>query len=315
MSVGAPSEPSRLDFPPLNCSLCRPLGDYYQDFLPALELVETGYHGTLDARGVPRVRIGDTGERYLPVAIAQYALANASALIRGDRARTRPLKVLCDWLVDNQRMETEYAGLWMMDFDNVKYPWLQSPWASALAQGNAISALLRAAELLGDQRYADAALAGYHALHGAGSPLLLVRESGDELWYEEYPAREALHVLNGHVYTLFGILDVARTFGEPGALDRWRRGARTLAARLRDFDLGYWSAYDLRTKEPVGTHYHKNIHIPQLRILGILDGDPIFDQVADRWERYLSSVVARLRCAFAMRRNGLRRRLRASLRL
>jgi heparosan-N-sulfate-glucuronate 5-epimerase len=305
---GVPN-PAALDFPPLHCSLDAPLGDYYQDFLPALKLAECGYHGTIDARGIPRVRLGNQGEHYLAVTVGQYALANASAVIRGAGERTERLRALCDWLVDNQHRGSDDAGLWTMGFDNLKYPWLRRPWVSALAQGNAISALLRGAELLRNQRYADAARAGYEALHVQRRHPLLVVDTGDELWYEEYPSDVPLHVLNGHVYTLFGILDVARTFRDSVALSRWRRGVATVAKRLPEFDVGYWSAYDLRTKELVDVHYHKNIHIPQLRILEALQGDPVFAEYAARWERYLANPLARARRVIGMRLRGLRKRV------
>jgi hypothetical protein len=307
LTLGALIEPALLHLPPRHCSLGRPLGDYYQDFLPVLELVESGYHGTFDGCGVPRLRVRDR-EYYFAVTIAQYALANASALIRGNGERAGRLRSLSDWLVENQARESETAGLWTIEFDNAKYPWLRAPWVSALAQGNAISALLRAAELLKEPRYADAARAGYEALHRPCEPPL-VRASGEDLWYEEYPADVPLHVLNGHVYTLFGILDVARAFDDPTAMDRWSRGVQTLARRLPEFDLGYWSAYDLRTKEIVDVHYHKNIHIPQLRILHALHEDSIFAEYAARWEGYLANPLAPIRRALGMRLRGLRKRL------
>ena len=46
--------PERLEFPPLNCTHDERLGDYYQDFSAAIELIESGYHGSIDERGVPR---------------------------------------------------------------------------------------------------------------------------------------------------------------------------------------------------------------------------------------------------------------------
>ena len=300
-------QPERLDFPPLHCSLAQPLGDYYQDFRAAIALVEGGYHGSLDAGGVPTVVIA--GEHhYFAVTIAQYALANASAVLAGERNRLTQLRRLCDWLVQHQQLSPGDHGRWTIGFDNRKYAWLRAPWVSALAQGNAISALLRGAELLGIDAYVEAARAGYEALHAHSRPSLAL-ESADDLWYEEYPAATPLHVLNGHVYTLFGVLDVARALGDASARDRWARGVRTAARHLEQFDLGYWSAYDLRTREPVSTHYHKNIHLPQLRILAALDGDQRFAAVADRWEGYLASPLSRARHALGMRIHGWRRRL------
>ncbi|MDQ3720556.1 MAG: D-glucuronyl C5-epimerase family protein, partial [Actinomycetota bacterium] len=233
-----------LDFGPLNCSLDRVLGDYYQDFLPAIDLVESGYHGGLDDEGVPLVRYRNQGTYYNAVIPAQYALANMIALRRGDHARADRVRVQLNWLVAEQEATGELAGCWLMNYDNPKYPWLQAPWTSAMASGNAISALLRGWELFGDERYRVAADAAYAALHVARTSMVLCQENGEELWYEEYPAEPPLRVLNGHVYALLGVVDHARVTGEPEAEARWRRAAATLLSHLDEFDLGYWSAYD-----------------------------------------------------------------------
>ena len=300
-------QPARLEFPPRHCSRARPLGDYYQDLRPAMAMVEGGYHGALDPHGVPTFEVGGA-HHYFVVTIAQYALANVTAVLAGEAERLGRLQALCDWLVAHQETASRCRGLWRIGFDNRKYPWLRAPWASALGQGQAISALLRAAELCDRSAYAEAARAGYEALHRP-QDLPLMDAAGDDLWYLEYPSDPPLHVLNGHVYTLLGVLDVARAFDDPAACDRWERGVRTVARHLHDFDLGYWSAYDRQTREPVDAHYHKNIHVPQLRILAALDGDPRFAEVADRWERYAASRLARARRAIGARLHGMRRRL------
>ncbi len=294
-------KPEDLDFPVLHCSLDRTLGDYYQDFSPAIALVEGGYHGGLDSEGVPLVHHGHGTLSYNAITTAQYALANVTAVRRGDHSRCAHARAQADWLVAAQECASEWAGCWLMTHDNAKYPWLRAPWVSALASGNAISALLRSWELFGDERYRTAAEAAYRALHVRRSGPGLWDDAGDELWYEEYPGHPPLRVLNGHVYTLLGVADYARVSGDAEADARWRRAARTVLGRLDDFDLGYWSAYDLRFREPATIHYQKNIHVPQLRILGALTGEAAFPATADHWERYLRSPASRLRWAAAIR--------------
>ena len=303
--------PEDLTLEPLHCSLGPELGDYYQDFRPAVRLVESGYHGSLDASGIPKVRYQGQGECYNPITTAQYAIGTLAALGHGDDTRGGISRRLLDSLVASQASEGELRGFWILPFDNPKYGWLRAPWVSALAQGNALSALLRGHELLGDDRYREAAEAGYRALHSGRGALAVVEADGEDLWYEEYPARPPLHVLNGHVYALFGVLDYARVTGDAEAHERWRSAADTVARHLGHFDLGYWSGYDARTREPVDVHYHKNIHLPQLRILGELVGDSVFAEYAERWERYLESPVSRMRRAVAVRWRGVKKRLGA----
>jgi hypothetical protein len=137
-----------------------------------------------------------------------------------------------------------------------------------------------------------------HAPRG-GTPLY--HEDDNSLWYEEYPATPPIHVLNGHIYTLLAVLDYARVFNDQEAHRRWRKAAATVRACVHAFDLGYWSLYDLGLREPASRHYHKNIHIPQLRILGALTDDEGFAETADRWEGYLDRLSCRARLWFELR--------------
>lgn len=290
--------PESLTLEPLNCSLDADLGDYYQDFAAAVDLVEAGYHGGLDEHGVAVTDYGDQGKVRNSIITAQYALGLMTAG-RGDEAR-----VQLDALVEEQSTDGEFAGCWVMLQDNRKYPWLRSPWTSALASGTCISALLRGWQQFGNERYRIAAALAYESLHESAD---LVIEDGEDLWYEEYPAEPPLHVLNGHVYALLGVTDHARATGDLEADERWRRAAATTLRHLDGFDLGYWSAYDLRFREPVALHYQKNIHVPQLRILAALTGEQEFARVADRWERQARSRISRARWQIALRIHARRK--------
>ncbi|MEX2527297.1 MAG: D-glucuronyl C5-epimerase family protein [Gemmatimonadota bacterium] len=304
---------AHLSFPPLHLSQERELGPYYQDLRPAIQIVQSEFHGPVDSDGIPHVRLGPEQVVEHPVTVAQYALALHSQLqLEGREAQggqAEPLlQRLADHLVERQegpspkaepvRDGPTEAGVWFLRFDSPKYPWLRAPWASAIVQGMAVSALLRAEEWFGDPRYGAAAAAGYHALHNWEG---LHLEAEGDLWYEEYPAHPPLHVLNGHLYAALGVLDMARHSGDLEARARWGRAGETAACYLEAFDVGYWSVYDLGQREPVSRHYHGNIHVPLLRIFGELTHDARFTDAAQRWEGYLHSPVARLRHAVSAR--------------
>lgn len=303
-----------MDFPPLDVGTGGELKRFYQDFGPAVALVESGHHGPLDERGVPLVRYPEGVLAFNPITAAQYALGLHTLVLQGDAARQDRLRVVLDRLVEAQTDAGPRTGFWELRFQNPKYPSLRNPWVSALAQGNAISALLRGWQLFGDDGYRRAAEAGNRALHGqgAGSPPPCL-ESDTALWYEEYPHGRPLHVLNGHVYALLGVLDHARDSGDPESERRWRAAAATTLGALPGYDTGYWSRYDLRSGELVDRHYHRNIHIPQLRILAALTGDEGFEHMADRWEGYLNSPLCHLRRNVTMRTAGLRKRVAGRL--
>ncbi|MEJ7753213.1 MAG: D-glucuronyl C5-epimerase family protein [Candidatus Limnocylindrales bacterium] len=290
-------KPESLDFPVLNCSLASTLGDYYQDLTGAFVLVDQGYHGAVDAQGVPVDRAGERSA----ITASQYGLASITAVHRGEDSRIDLARALADWLVADQETEGPWAGCWIMRADNKKYAWLRAGWTSALASGNAISMLLRAWELFGDERYLAAATLAYEGLHQPRDAMRLAEETNEDLWYEEYPAEPPVRVLNGHIYALLGVADFARVSGDPVAHQRWRKAARTAIRHLPAYDLGYWSAYDLRWREPATLHYQRNIHVPLLRILAGLTGDKEVAKRADRWERYYRSRVSRARWQLAIR--------------
>lgn len=296
-----------LEFPPLHCSLEPTLGDYYQDFTGAIQILEDGHRASFDERGIPRLVLAGHPVAADATTTAQYALANFTALRRGDERRAPIALAQLEWLVEHQEQDGEWAGCWLMHRDNRKYPWLRAPWTGSLLSGNAISALLRGWELFGEERFRASATAAYEALHVSRQASALHEAIDGDLWYEEYPAKPPIHVLNGHIYTLLGVLDYARVSDDELARERWRQAASTALTHLEAFDLGYWSLYDLGHREPTNRHYHKNIHIPQLRILAGLTGKPAFNDVADRWESYLHSRWCRARWWFELRARRWRR--------
>jgi hypothetical protein len=295
-------------FPPDDVRTDAPLGGYYQDFTDAIELVRRGVHGPIDEVGRPLTAYGGTAAHYNAIVIAQYALACVPRARAGDAPSRECLRIQADWLLGQQHTHGDLRGFWLQRFDNEKYPALLAPWVSALAQGNALSALLRAAEILGDERYLGAADLAFTALQrpiGVGG---VCWRSGKDLWLEEYPLEPPGHVLNGAIYALWGALDMARATGRSDAWGMWHVGTATVARHLAEFDTGFWSRYELATPELVSVHYHKNIHIPQLQVMHGLTGEPVFAAVAHRWERYLRSPLSWARCRLEGRRRWRRSR-------
>lgn len=306
-------KPEEQSFPPLDCSRGPTLGDYYQDLTPALQMVEEGYHGGFDDDGVALVDYAGQGSVRNSITIAQYALANMTAARRGDHDRSAIARVQLDSLVADQSRDGEWTGCWVMAHADPKYHWLTPPWTSAMASGNAISALLRGWETFGETVYREAASNAYDALH---RPRPVGRRLYDDaagwLWYEEYPANPPLRVLNGHIYAALGVLDFARVEGEEAARQRWLKAASTVRDHLEGFDLGYWSAYDLRDRAPVSVHYQRNIHVPLLRIMSSLLDDPYFATFADRWEAQTESRWCLARWQVGLRVHPRRKRLRSA---
>lgn len=294
------------------CSMEPVLGRFYHDMTPAIALVEGGYHGVLDEYGVPKNRVGKQWRRS-GVTISQYALAlhdSMSPTLTKEQNGLREHKLRAQLAALDQLVEREgkWRGFALNDWDDAKYPQLRSGWVSAMNQGNMISALLRGWQLLGEDTWRDLAELAFSALE---KPLseggACVREShtnGEDYWLEEYPMNPPSHVLNGYIYSLWGVLDWARATGDASGWRRWHQGVETLKRRLPEYDAGYWSVYDLRFRQLTSRYYQENIHVPQMQAMHTLTGEEIFDRYARRWAAQSRSALCRLRCAIMLRVNA-----------
>src|SRR5437588_2967626 len=217
-------------------SLDQELGRYYWDMTPALPLIEAGYHGPFDESGVPRVVYGGKAF-YNGTITAQYALALHDALLRTTDPHSRAdserkLRVQMDAMAAQIEPAGERRGFALLVWDSSKYADLKAPWVSAIVQGTMISALLRGYQRWGCESWMEAASLAFGAMKepvAAGGTCIQV---GEDLWFEEHPMDPPSHVLNGHVFALWGVLDWARATGDESAWQLWRQGAATLGRHL-----------------------------------------------------------------------------------
>ena len=205
-----------------------------------------------------------------------------------------------NWFLKNQNKET---GGWpnavKKRFSNILKE-LKPGWYSAMAQGHALSLLTRTYLYTGNStKYLTAALNGLKLFSIAAKDGGIVNLFLEKyVWYEEYPTTPPSFVLNGFIYSLFGLYDLKEVSGSELAAKLYRQGMTSLKQLLPLFDLGSRSAYDLRhfSKKKVAPNvarweYHLT-HINQLLILSTIDDDPIFKIFAIRWIQYMKGKVA-----------------------
>lgn len=102
--------------------------------------------------------------------------------------------------------------------------------------------LLRAHAAFGDECYRVAALKAAEFMLIDMDNGGVSSHDGGELFLEEYPQRPRRSVMNGWVFSLFGLYDaslVDARFAGP-----FKHSAETLACHLDDYDAGFWSYYD-----------------------------------------------------------------------
>lgn len=257
----------------------------------------------LDEAGMPMVlRHGEPF--YNPVTLAQFALTEYSR----EGGPTAQFLPAAEKLTSLEGQD----GALRYPFPFTKYATREAyepGWVSGMAQGQALSVFARAYTVTKDPRYLDA---GNRALEF----MLLPFESGgtrttleffppqpsDAVFIMEYPQYPPVYTLNGFMFTILGLYDWAHATGDEVAQRYAEETIATLKIILPYYDLGVISAYDLsfitvpqmpggkRRTPHVGPGYHK-VHIELLWALHHITGEPMFEEIADRWLSYIGSPV------------------------
>jgi heparosan-N-sulfate-glucuronate 5-epimerase len=236
---------------------------------------------SLDSTGIPRVTYSrGRSARLNPVTIAQYGLQEFSYFVsRRGQSHLRNATRAAVWLVRNQ----DHRGRWLYRFDwrlRGSRMTVRHPWASAMAQGQAMSLLTRMFRRTRDGRYLRAALRAQLPLRRAVDDGGLVAIFRGRRVYEEYPTRRPSLVLNGFMFTLLGLHDLQSTYPTPRTQALLDEGLDSLAALLPLYDRRAGSLYDLghltgaRSRpRPAGARYHRK-HIRLLAVLSEVSGRP-----------------------------------------
>ncbi len=288
------------------------LGEYYMLFREKAD-----YAGHYDVAGLPMLDYrGAIGLQYNPIAIAQWGLANYNRFCEtGDQDRWKKTLKAADWLTANLEQNAHGLCVWNHHFDWEYRDTLKAPWYSGLAQGQGVSLLLRvhahshahAHKHAPDdddknpyQRAAEKAFVALTQPIAEGGVLFedLSADNDDknrekDLWIEEYLVEPPTHILNGFIWSLWGVLDFWLASANTSAREIFDRGVKTLLRNLSRYDTGYWSLYEQSGHQRsrimpnmLASPFYHRLHVVQLRVMSNLTGDARFAAIADRWEDY-----------------------------
>ena len=176
---------------------------------------------------------------------------------------------------------------------------MHSPWKSAFSQSRGLSVLLRAWQITGDNAYLkicrkallpfdmDTEEGGVRVDHNIG-----------KTFYEEYVAAKPTRILDGHMFSLFGLFDFIRsqreTIHESNDLARrlFKEGINGLVQWLPEYDMGFWVHYnkcdlpDYPQNDPCTLGYLRLVSC-QLKILAALSNNVILEEYSHKFRSYL----------------------------
>ena len=242
----------------------------------------------------PTVLPGFLGEpgRYLWVAHVQRGLGSFERWLAGEGEEwLEGARRAAGVLLERQASGGAHDGGWVQ---LRRYPHtyvLEPPWVSAMAQGEAASLLVRLHGETGEERYAEAATRALRPMRvpsgeGGASALLDGRP-----FPEEYPTDPPSFVLNGAIFALWGLRDVAVGLDDADARGAFEAGVDVLAASIERWDTGGWSRYDLHPHRVVNVSsraYHE-LHVAQLEAMHDLAPRAELSAAADRFAGYAAS--------------------------
>ena len=147
----------------------------------------------------------------------------------------------------------------------------------------------------GEERFAEAARRALHPLHRPVADGGVFTLLDGAAFPEEYPTDPPSYVLNGAIFALWGIHDVALAFNDRSLEAEFEQRVDALAGSIHRWDTGRWSLYDV-FPHPVpnvaSSAYHA-LHINQLRAMNILAPRPSLASTAERFTGYAASRTHR----------------------
>lgn len=240
--------------------------------------------GTMtDEYGIPVSEI--TGGEYVhfPIAIFQYGLALYDKYLE-EGVLAPEFRTIADWALLMQKDDGSWDAFGPMK--SKKYT------VSSMCQGEGASMLFRAADVYRDKIYEKAAFQAVDYMltptEQGGTSMI----EGEKLYLEEYPQTPRRSVLNGWIYSIYGLYDAHLLNPDKykGALEQT---IKTLKTDLDFYDNGYWSMYDQNGK--IASPAYHNSHIALLNVLYELTGEKKFKDTENKYRTYQKSKINKMR--------------------
>ncbi|MFZ5515219.1 MAG: D-glucuronyl C5-epimerase family protein [Candidatus Zhuqueibacterota bacterium] len=251
-----------------------------------------------DDQGIPLNHLYPaSGGSYNPITVCQYGLFHFNKFVdSGDSSARTTFLAQANWLIQSARPGANDSSVWPYHFDLPFYN-ITAPWISGMAQGEALSVLVRAFSLSQDHAYLAVAHNAWNifAVNVGQGGVMSGFPDGSPL-VEEYPTPgHVTAVLNGFIFAIFGVYDYWKFTGNEDAGQLYRQLIQSLAANLHRYDSGYWSYYELKSPKRLASRSYHRLHLEQLQKLYDIAPEPQFAHYLNRFSVYQESTRCKIR--------------------
>ena len=246
------------------------------------------WNGETDPDGIPLIVLSNNKRIYFPITIAQMALGHYELWLERNESYNKDYFLkLAAWLKDNQ----DESGGWENPWEYLRPSCISN--YSAMAQGQALSVMIRAYMLIDDESLLDSSYRAFYHMTKAVEKggCTYYTEKGMSL--EEYPEVPRSSVLNGWIYATFGLYDLMLSGKDKEVKESFEHSVKTLALNLENYDMGYWSYYDLHSL--IASPYYHKLHITLLDALYVITKNKVFKDFSEKWTKYENNTLSRTR--------------------
>jgi hypothetical protein len=264
---------------------------YYLDFSSKAD-----YPGILSEEGIPQYSHRGSSLIEHPIVIAQYALGIFELLYRknfNDTELANKFLKTAEWFDRNKADIIKGGKVW---FINIHYPEydLNYPWISCMAQGEAVSVLSRAALISRNEKFEKLAEEALIPFEFEVKDNGLLNYFNGIPVYEEFPTPiRTMAVLNGFIFSLFGMYDLYLLNKNEKALRLFSKGIDSLKKILPYFDIKTWTRYYLfdYPKKYYSSYTYHILVAEQLKALFYLTGDDYFMEYSEKFTAYSKNFI------------------------
>jgi heparosan-N-sulfate-glucuronate 5-epimerase len=269
-------------------------------------------HLSNDDAGVVVCDYRAQGRQYNPAFIAWCALMCLEDYCREPLPDyLTSFNIQVQWLKASAITRPDGTTVWPYNFD-----WqegrcrLKAPWISAMSQGLGISVLVRAFRLTRDAGLLSLCERSARVFENSIEHGGVRTRKENHVLYEEYPGYPLPRILDGFLFSLLGLHDLAQELRDGKVRRLFEEGIDGLKFKLADWDYrGKWSWYGTHGYL-CPPHYHR-LNGSLIRTLARLTGDPLLARYGEQWLRLRLSRLdkAEIFTLFAFTKNLARLRL------